>query len=98
MAEEMTVCSMMANLCRWCCWRFDPEAQGARTVPLQSQRGHSSLEDPLLQLQEEVRQQRERIGTLRLTTQTFTTSLRNMHERIDAIETQLSIPQSRLSL
>ena len=98
MADEVTVCSMIADIVRWCCWRFDRGAQRSRNVRVRNDRASSPLDDPLLQLQEEVHQQRERIGTLRITTQTFMTSLRNMHERIDAIEAQLSIPQSRLSL
>ena len=93
-ADEVTICSMMADIIRWCCWRFDPEAQ--RTVPLRNQQ--PSQPDQYQMLREEVEQQQERISTLRLTTQTFTMSLRNLHERIDAIELQLSIPQSRLSL
>ena len=98
MADEVTICSMVADLIRWCCWRFDPEAQ--RTVLVRSQRRASvpMTDESFQQLREEVSQQQERINTLRLATQTFTTSLRNLHERIDAIEAQLNIPQSRLSL
>ena len=73
---------------------FDPEAQ--RTVPLRSQQ--LSQPDHYQMLRDEVEQQQERISTLRLTTQTLTMSLSNLHERTDAIELQLSIPQSRLSL
>ena len=93
MADEVTICSMMADIIRWCCWRFDPEAQ--RTVPLRNQR---SSTDEFQLLREEVHQLQERTATLRLATQTFTTSLRNLHECIDAIESQLSIPENRLSL
>ena len=98
MADEVTICSMMADLIRWCCWRFDPGAQ--RTVLVRNQRSSSvpMTDESFQQLREEVYQQQERINTLRLATQTFTTSLRNLHERIDAIEAQLNIPQSRLSL
>ena len=96
MADQVTICSMMADLIRWCCWRFDPEAQ--RTVLVRDQRASASTDDQLQHLREEVHQQQERINTLRLATRTFTTSLRNLHERIDAIEAQLNIPQSRLSL
>ena len=94
MADEVTICSMMADIITWCCWRFDPEAQ--RTVPLRSQQ--PSQPDQYQMLREDVEQQPERLSTLRLTTQMFTMSLRNLHERIDATELQLSIPQSRLSL
>ena len=93
MADEVIICSMMADIIRWCCWKFDPEAQ--RTVPLRSQ---PSQPDQYQMLREEVEQQQERLSTLRLTTQTFTMSLRNLHERIDASELQLNIPQSRLPL
>ena len=94
MADEVTICSMIADLVRWRCWRFDPEAQ--RTVPLRSQQPSQS--DQYQTLRQEVEQQQERISTLRLASQTFVVSLQNLHERIDAIEPQLNIPQSRLSL
>ena len=98
MADQVTICSMMADLIRWCCWRFDPEAQ--RTVLVRNQRGSSvtTADEQLQHMREEVHQQQERINALRLATQTFATSLRNLRERIDAIEAQLNIPQSRLSL
>ena len=46
----------MADIIRWCCWRFDPEAQ--RTVPPRNQR--TSTDDQVQLLREEVQQLQER--------------------------------------
>ena len=72
MADEVTICSMMADIIRWYCGGFDPEAQ--RTVPLRSQQ--PSQPDQYQMLREEVEQQQERLSNLRLTTQTLTMSLK----------------------